>query len=141
MFEGNYEGGTPHGYFRHINGYGDLEFFGCFHRGTLLGKEKRIMSVINNSSNLVLGVCWKSLPGGGFLVSKSWNFSDPHSLYLYPDCRTALLGSFNGERLEVAREAEVSTHCKTISIFTSFNALPATANVPLQLFISDWIKV
>ena len=109
MFEGNYEGGTPHGYFRHINGYGDLEFFGCFHRGTLLGKEKRIMSVINNSSNLVLGVCWKSLPGGGFLVSKSWNFSDPHSLYLYPDCRTALLGSFNGERLEVAREAEVGT--------------------------------
>lgn len=89
VFEGNYEGGTPHGYFRHINGYGDLEFFGCFHRGTLLG------------------VCWKSLPGGGFLVSKSWNFSDPHSLYLYPDCRTGLLGSFNGERLEVAREAEV----------------------------------
>ena len=38
VFEGNYEGGTPHGYFRHINGYGDLEFFGCFHRGTLLGK-------------------------------------------------------------------------------------------------------
>ena len=54
------------------------------------------------------GVCWKSLPGGGFLVSKSWSFSDPRSLYLYPDCRTALLGSFIGERLEVAREAEVS---------------------------------
>ena len=52
-------------------------------------------------------MCWKSLPGGGFLVSKSWSFSDPHSLYLYPDCRTALLGSFIGERLEVAREAEV----------------------------------
>ena len=137
MFEGNYEGGTPHGYFRHINGYGDLEFFGCFHRGTLLGEEKRIMSVINNSSHLVLGVCWKSLPGGGFLVSKSWNFSDPHSLYLYPDCRTALLGSFNGERLEVAREAEVGTHCNVISIFTSFNALLQMANVPLQLFISD----
>ena len=58
---------------------------------------------------LCSGVCWKSLPGGGFLVSKSWNFSDPHSLYLYPDCRTGLLGSFNGERLEVAREAEVRT--------------------------------
>ena len=38
VFEGNYEAGTPHGYFRHINGYGDLEFFGCFHRGTLLGE-------------------------------------------------------------------------------------------------------
>ena len=40
-------------------------------------------------------------------MSKSWSFSDPRSLYLYPDCRTALLGSFIGERLEVAREAEV----------------------------------
>ena len=38
VFEGHYEGGTPHGYFRHINGYGDLEFFGCFYRGTLLGE-------------------------------------------------------------------------------------------------------
>ena len=56
-------------------------------------------------------------------MSKSWNFSDPHSLYLYPDCRTGLLGSFIGERLEVAREAEVSTgfhfycwHCLTCHI-------------------------
>ena len=38
LFEGFYERGTPHGYFRHINSYGDLEFFGCFHRGTMLGK-------------------------------------------------------------------------------------------------------
>ena len=56
-------------------------------------------------------MCWKSLPGGGFLVSKSWSFTDPHSLYLYPDCRTALLGSFTGERLEAAREAEVRSLC------------------------------
>ena len=55
------------------------------------------------------GVCWKSLPGGGFLVSKSWSFSDPTSMYLYPDCRTALLGSFTEDRLEAAREAEVRT--------------------------------
>ena len=53
------------------------------------------------------GVCWKSLPGGGFLVSKSWSFTDASSLYLYPDCRTALLGSFSGSRMLAAREAEV----------------------------------
>ena len=39
-FEGNYEGGLPHGYFRHINTYGDLEFFGCFYRGTMLGERR-----------------------------------------------------------------------------------------------------
>ena len=37
LFEGHYERGVPHGYFRHINSYGDLEFFGCFHMGTMLG--------------------------------------------------------------------------------------------------------
>lgn len=39
-FEGNYVGGLPHGYFRHINMYGDLEFFGCFYRGSLLGERR-----------------------------------------------------------------------------------------------------
>lgn len=40
VFEGNYEGGQPHGYFRHLNTFGDLEFFGCFYRGTMLGEWK-----------------------------------------------------------------------------------------------------
>ena len=35
----------------------------------------------------LLGVCWRSLPGGGFLVSRSWTFSGPNVIYLYPDCR------------------------------------------------------
>ena len=39
LFEGNYSQGCPHGYFRQINSYGDLDFFGCFYRGTLLGKK------------------------------------------------------------------------------------------------------
>ena len=37
LFEGNYSQGRPHGYFRQINSYGDLDFFGCFYRGTMLG--------------------------------------------------------------------------------------------------------
>ena len=40
LFEGCYDQGVPHGYFRHINSYGDLEFFGCFFRGTMLGKQR-----------------------------------------------------------------------------------------------------
>ena len=69
IFEGNYEQGVPHGYFRHLNTFGDLEFFGCFFRGTMVG------------------VCWRSLPGGGFLISRSWDFTDSSMIYLYPDCR------------------------------------------------------
>ena len=36
----------PHGFFRKINEYGDVEFFGCFIDGRLRGK------------------CWKSMIGG-----------------------------------------------------------------------------
>ena len=39
LFEGNYEGGRPHGFFRHLNTFGDLEFFGCFYRGSMLGER------------------------------------------------------------------------------------------------------
>ena len=54
---------------RHINSFGDVEFFGCFVRG------------------VVHGVCWRSLPGGGFLVSPDHKFSGPSVTFLYPDCR------------------------------------------------------
>ena len=43
VFEGNYEGGLPHGYFRHLNSFGDLEFFGCFFRGSMLGERKSLL--------------------------------------------------------------------------------------------------
>ena len=36
----------PHGFFRKVNEFGDIEFFGCFIDGHLRGK------------------CWKSLAGG-----------------------------------------------------------------------------
>ena len=32
VFEGFYKDGLPHGFFRHLNTFGDLEFFGCFNR-------------------------------------------------------------------------------------------------------------
>ena len=46
------------------------------------------------SRGCLLGVCWRSLPGGGFLVSRSWTFSGPNVIYLYPDCRFGFLRSF-----------------------------------------------
>jgi len=76
IIEGSYKKGVPHGYFRHINAYGDIELFCCFIRG------------------IMHGPCWKGLPGGGFLVSDSWTFTSEEMIFLYPDCRTALYGSF-----------------------------------------------
>ena len=40
QLEGFYEDGVPHGYFRIINSYGDLVFFGCFFRGNMLGSPR-----------------------------------------------------------------------------------------------------
>eukprot|EP00092_Neocalanus_flemingeri_P101392 GFUD01129637.1.p1 GENE.GFUD01129637.1~~GFUD01129637.1.p1 ORF type:complete len:350 (-),score=82.60 GFUD01129637.1:81-1130(-) len=97
IFEGNYDNGVPHGYFRHLNDFGDLEFFGCFFRGTLVG------------------LCWKSLPGGGFLISRSWDFSDSNMIYLYPDCRTGLVGSFQGCELKAAQPCEVMSCARTVA--------------------------
>ena len=40
--------GVPHGAFRKINEFGDVEFFGLFYEGNLVAR------------------CWKSLPGGTY---------------------------------------------------------------------------
>ena len=40
---------VPHGFFRKINEFGEIEFFGCFINGNLKGK------------------CWKSVTGGEIL--------------------------------------------------------------------------
>ena len=43
----------PHGFFRKINEFGEIEFFGCFIDGELKGK------------------CWKSVTGGKILTDLS----------------------------------------------------------------------
>lgn len=87
--EGSFKKGVPHGYFRYLDSTGDLEFFGCFVRG--IGH----------------GLCWKGLAGGGFLVSPSWDFSTNNTIYLYPDCRTVLVGNFYKGQMVQARLAQV----------------------------------
>ena len=56
LFEGNYEGGRPHGFFRHLNTFGDLEFFGCFYRGSMLG-ERIIIAAVQQASSTTPEVC------------------------------------------------------------------------------------
>ena len=53
---------------------------------------------------------------GGFLVSPSLDFTSQDTVFLYPDCRTALIGTFVMEELVVAFPAEVMgihSHCGT----------------------------
>jgi len=87
---------VPHGVFRKVNEYGDVDFFGLFFRGNLVGR------------------CWKSLPGGGMLASSQLDFSGADTAFLYPDIRTAMVGDFSsGGRMIEARLAEVSGIRKT----------------------------
>jgi len=96
IFEGNYKKGVPHGYFRCINSYGDVDLFCCFVRG------------------IIHGVSWRGLPGGGFLVSPSWDFSSDSTMYLYPDCRTVLFGNFYKGQMVSGKHCAVvgsTSHC------------------------------
>lgn len=91
VFEGHIKDSLPHGFFRKLNQDGDIEFFGCFLHGQLYGN------------------CWKSLTGGGFVVSDNLEFGGNQTVYLYPDCRTALVGSYSCQgRLVAGQVAEVT---------------------------------
>jgi len=88
----------PHGVFRKINEFGDVEFFGIFYNGNLAGR------------------CWKSLPGGGMLISSRTDFSGEDTAFLYPDIRTAMVGKFSEEgRMLQANLGEVAGIRKPIA--------------------------
>ena len=58
QLEGFYEGGVPHGYFRIINSFGDLVFFGCFFRGNMLGNSLSDYLMFQSSIQVFAGkVC------------------------------------------------------------------------------------
>ena len=80
VFEGNYEGGLPHGYFRHLNSFGDLEFFGCFFRGSLLGERKSLLLfiIILLPFNLTPEVC-----KFGRICQMAKTFVVPCSIYTF----------------------------------------------------------
>ncbi len=54
------------------------------------------------------GPAWRGTLGGGFLVSPSLEFtSDDDTVFLYPDCLTALEGRFEEGVMVGAREGRV----------------------------------
>jgi histone-lysine N-methyltransferase SETD7 len=95
--ESNYKyGDVPHGYFRKTSEDGDIELFCCF---------------VNGHQH---GPAWKGLIGGGFLVSPSLEFTSADTVFLYPDCRTALVGRFSSGVMVEAFLADVvgmAEHC------------------------------
>ena len=82
---------------------------------------KSVLMTKTSQLSCVSGVCWKSLPGGGFLVSKSWDFSDTNMLYLYPDCRTGLIGSFHNSDLVAAKQTDLDNFVTVVNNREGFN--------------------
>ena len=99
----HYFAGQPNGYFRAINSNGDVEFFGYFSHGNLVGN------------------CWKSLIGGSFLVSDRCDFSGKNTVYFYPDCRTAILGNFGSNGI---LESGTVTEIVTVELDAAQNPKP-----------------
>ncbi len=53
------------------------------------------------------GPAWRGTLGGGFLVSPSLEFTSDDTVFLYPDCLTALEGRFEDGVMVEAREGRV----------------------------------
>ena len=95
--EGWYEHGVLHGFVRSFGVDGHLTEFGCYCRG------------------VAVGPAWRGLLGGGYLVGRAGTIT----AFLYPDCRTALVGSWTEAgrleraqlcRLVSSRSAQQPTH-------------------------------
>jgi len=91
--EGFFKDGILHGFCRYFDSKGRLTFVGM-HRN---GKP--------------FGTCWKIIRGGGVVVGRvdeDGRLSGNKIAYIYPDFKTALLGTFKDGELVSAQEAEVT---------------------------------
>jgi len=116
LFEGFFWKGKPHGFFRIINSFGDVEFFGCLVQGVLQG------------------VAWRSLPGGGFIIGSSYQFNGDDVTYLYPDCRLGFVGRFDQSLLHSGYLVEVSGY---ISLLQGCVLKPVTVGICDEEYTSD----
>merc|ERR1711971_1542764 len=91
--EGFFKDGILHGFCRYFDSKGRLTFVGM-HRN---GKP--------------FGTCWKIIRGGGVVVGRvdeEGRLSGNKIAYVYPDFKTALVGTFKEGELVSAQEAEVT---------------------------------
>ncbi len=80
----------PSSYFRRLNSDGEVDLFACLVDGHLHGPA------------------WRGTLGGGFLVSPSLEFTSDDTVFLYPDCLTALVGRFEDGVMLEARAGRVA---------------------------------
>jgi histone-lysine N-methyltransferase SETD7 len=89
---------------------------GYFKQGVLHGfgryfdEKGRLKEIANHRNGLKFGTCWKIIRGGGCVVgrvNKEGDLTGHRIAYLYPDYKTALVGSFTDGVMECAQEAEL----------------------------------
>jgi len=86
--EGYFVRGVLHGFVRRFDGKGRLKFIG------------------NHRNGVPFGVCWRVIRGGGAVVGRvnsKGQLTGMRITYLYPDFKTAFLGSFEDGILESAQ--------------------------------------
>merc|ERR1711953_186597 len=92
--EGYFKNSILHGFARHFDAKGRLTFIAHYKNG------------------IKHGVCWKIIRGGGVVVGRvnaQGKLSGMRIAYLYPDFKTALLGSFQDGVLEAAKATTLKT--------------------------------
>merc|ERR1712038_994202 len=91
---------------------------GYFKQGVLHGfgryfdEKGRLKEIANHRNGLKYGTCWKIFRGGGCVVgraNKEGDLTGHRIAYLYPDFKTALIGSFTDGVMESAQEAELKS--------------------------------
>ena len=86
-------------------------FEGLLHGfGRYFDEKGRLKEVCNHRNGMKWGTCWKIIRGGGCVVgrvNKDGDLTGHRIAYLYPDFKTALMGSFVEGVMETARETEL----------------------------------
>ena len=94
MLEGYFKNSILHGFARHFDAKGRLTFIAQYKNG------------------IKHGVCWKVIRGGGVVVGRvnaQGQLTGMRVSYLYPDFKTALIGSFEDGFLEAAKATTLKT--------------------------------
>ena len=87
--------------------------------GRYFDEKGRLKEIAEHRNGLKFGTCWKIIRGGGCVVgrvNKEGDLTGPRVAYLYPDFKTALVGSFVEGVLESAQETELKTVIDTNGI-------------------------
>ena len=78
--------------------------------GRYFDEKGRLKEIANHRNGVKFGTCWKIIRGGGSVVgrvNKEGDLTGHRVAYMYPDFKTALVGSFVNGVMDYAQEAEL----------------------------------